>query len=187
MERTYTVRELGGALHRRRWLVLAVAAGTLVVAGASILALPPEYRAQSVVQIEPHALPAEFFPAAAVSFEERMRTLKHGLLARPVLERVLDETQLEPGWRKDPDKALERLRRDVEVRLEGEISGGPPSLLFVVEVRGKDARKVAQAAGIIPHAYSGDNYLAIWSDDNYLWLIWDASDLDSLLTALSTR
>jgi uncharacterized protein involved in exopolysaccharide biosynthesis len=154
MERTYTVRELGGALHRRRWLVVAVAAGTLVVAGASILALPPEYRAQSVVQIEPHALPAEFFPAAAVSFEERMRTLKHGLLARPVLERVLDETQLEPGWRKDPDKALERLRRDVEVRLEGEISGGPPSLLFVVEVRGKDARKVAQAARIIPHAYA---------------------------------
>jgi succinoglycan biosynthesis transport protein ExoP len=154
MERSYTVRELGAALYRRRRLALAVAAGTLVVAGASILMLPPEYRAQSVVQIEPHVLPADFFPAVSASFEERMRSLKHGLLARPVLEKVLDETQLEPRWRKDPDKALERLRRNVEVRLEGEVSGGPPSLLFAVAVRGKDPRKVAQAASIIPHAYA---------------------------------
>ncbi len=154
MERTYTVRELGGALYRRRGIALAVAAGVAVVAGAAILLLPPEYRAQSVMQIEPHSLPADFFPAASVSFEERMRTLKHGLLARPVLEKVLDETQLEPGWRSDPDEAIERLRRDVEVRFEGEVSGGPPSLLFVVEVRGRDPKKVAQAAQIIPHAYA---------------------------------
>jgi len=42
-------------------------------------------------------------------------------------------------------------------------------------------------SGIIPHGYSGDNYLVIWSDGNYLWLIWDASDLDSLLAALGQQ
>jgi uncharacterized protein involved in exopolysaccharide biosynthesis len=154
MERTYTLREMVEALNRRRWLVLGVAVAVLLASAAVIVVLPAEYKAESVIQIEPHHVPADFFPASVTSFEDRMRTLKHGLLARPVMERVLEETDIEPGWKRDPDRAVERLRRDVEVRLEGEVAGGPPSLLFVVEVRGKDRDKVAKAADLIPHTYA---------------------------------
>ena len=154
MERTYTLREMFEALQRRRWLVLGVAAAVLVVGAVVIVALPSEYKAESVIQVEPHTIPADFFPTSVTSFEERMRTLKHGLLARPVLERVLEETDFYPGWKREPDQALERLRRNVEVRLEGEVAGGPPSLLFVVEVRGTDRAKVAKAADLIPRTYA---------------------------------
>ncbi|MFL5271561.1 MAG: GumC family protein [Anaeromyxobacteraceae bacterium] len=154
MERTYTPRELLAALHRRRWLALVAGAIVLVVGAIFVVALPSEYRAESVMQIEPHQLPADFMPAAYHSFEDRMRTLKHGVLARPVLERVLRETDFYGDWKKDPDDAIERLRRSVDVRLEGEVAGGPPSLLFVVEVRGSDREKVAKAADIIPRAYA---------------------------------
>jgi protein tyrosine kinase modulator len=154
MERTYTLREMLEALNRRRWLALGVAAAVLIVSAAIIVALPAEYKAESVIQIEPHQVPADFFPTSVTSFEERMRTLKHGLLARPVLERVLEETDIEPGWRREPDQALERLRRDIEVRLEGEVAGGPPALLFIVEVRGKNREKVARAADLIPRTYA---------------------------------
>lgn len=154
MERTYTLREMVEALNRRRWLVLGVAVAVLLASAAVIVVLPAEYKAESVIQIEPHHVPADFFPASVTSFEDRMRTLKHGLLARPVMERVLEETDIEPGWKRDPDRAVERLRRDVEVRLEGEVAGGPPSLLFVVEVRGKDRDKVAKAADLIPQTYA---------------------------------
>jgi succinoglycan biosynthesis transport protein ExoP len=154
MERTYTSRELLAALHRRRWLALLVAATVLAGAGILVIALPSEYRAESVMQIEPHQLPADFMPGAYNSFEERMRTLKHGVLSRPVLERVLRETDFFSDWKKDPDDAIERLRRGIDVRLEGEVAAGPPSLLFVVEVRGPDRAKVAKAADIIPLAYA---------------------------------
>jgi len=154
MERTYTFRELLAALHRRRWLALSAAAVVLVVSAIFVLALPAEYRAESVMQIEPHQLPADFMPGAFTSFEERMRTLKHGVLARPVLERALRETSFFDDWQKDPDDAIERLRRQVEVRLEGELAGGPPSLLFTVTVRGNDRQKVARAADLIPRAYA---------------------------------
>src|SRR5919205_1358296 len=154
MERTYTIRELLAALHRRRWLALCAAAIVLVVSAVFVMAIPSEYRADSVMQIEPHQLPADFMPGAYTSFEERMRTLKHGVLARPVLERVLRETDFYPGWRDDGEEAIERLRRNVDVRLEGELAGGPPSLLFVVSVRGADREKVAKAADIIPRAYA---------------------------------
>ena len=154
MERTYTVREMLEALRRRKWVALGIAVAVLAVAAAAILATPAEYRAESVMQIEPHHIPADFFPQSVTSFEDRMRTLKHGVLARPVLERVLEETGIDPAWKKNPDDAVDRLRRNTEVRMEGEVAGGPPSLLFVVEVRGGDRQKVAQAADLIPRAYA---------------------------------
>ncbi len=163
MERTYTLREMLEALNRRRWLVLGVAAAVLVAGGIVIAVLPAEYRAESVTQIEPHQIPADFFPSSVTSFEERMRTLKHGLLARPVLERVLEQTDFYPGWKRDPDEALERLRRNVEVRLEGEVAGGPPALLFVVDVRGTNRDKVAKAADLIPRTYAEMTRLVLQS------------------------
>jgi polysaccharide biosynthesis transport protein len=154
MERTYTFRELLAALNRRRWLALAASGIVLAVSAIFVLALPAEYKAESVMQIEPHHLPADFMPAASTSFEDRMRTLKHGVLARPVLERALRETDFFKDWQKDPEDAVERLRRQVDVRMEGELAGGPPSLLFTVTVRGDDRQKVARAADIIPRAYA---------------------------------
>jgi uncharacterized protein involved in exopolysaccharide biosynthesis len=83
-----------------------------------------------------------------------MRTVKHGVLARPVLERVVRETDFYPDLRGDLDEAIARMRRAVEVRLEGEVAGGPPALLFVVEVRGRDREKVARAAELLPKVYA---------------------------------
>jgi len=154
MEKTYTLRDVLEAVRRRRWLALGVAAAVLLVSAIVIVAIPDEYRADSVMQIEPHLVPADFFPSSVTSFDERMRTLKHGVLARPVLERVLAETNFVPDWKSNPDDAIEKLRRAIEVRLEGEVAGGPPSLLFVVEVRGDDRAKVAKAADLIPRYYA---------------------------------
>jgi uncharacterized protein involved in exopolysaccharide biosynthesis len=154
MERTYTVQDLLAALKRRRRLALVVAGVVLVVGGVVILALPREYRASSVTQVEPHRLPPEFFPTSAVSFEDRMRTLKHGLLARPVIERVIRETDFFPDLKDDMDRAVEKMRRQIEIRLEGEVAAGPPALLFVVDVKGEDAQKVAKAAELLPRYYA---------------------------------
>jgi len=154
MERTYTLHDGLAVLKRRRTLALAVAGTVLVVGVIAALAVPSEYSATSVVQIEPRRLPADFFPAqVGASFEDRMRTVKHGVLARPVLERVIRETDYYPDLRDDMDEAVSKLRRSVEVRLEGEVAGGPPALLFVVEVRGKNREKVTRAAELLPRVY----------------------------------
>jgi uncharacterized protein involved in exopolysaccharide biosynthesis len=155
MERTYTLHDVMAALRRRRTLALGVAAGVAVIGVLAALALPAEYSATSVVQIEPRRLPADFFPAQnGTAFEDRMRTIKHGIMARPVLERVIRETGLYPDLGTDMDEAVARLRRDVEVRLEGEVVAGPPALLFVVQVHGRDPRKVAKAAELLPRYYA---------------------------------
>src|SRR5690349_8120591 len=122
MERTYTLHDAIAVLKRRRTLALAMGAVALVVGLALALAVPAEWSATSVVQIEPRRLPADFFPAQQLtSFEDRMRTVKHGTLARPVLERVVRETGYAEQYGGDVEEAISRLRRSVEVRLEGEV------------------------------------------------------------------
>lgn len=155
MERTYTLQDLVAVLRRRRAVALVVAGAALAIGLVLAIATPSEYSATSVVQLEPRRLPADFFPAqSAGSFEERLRTVKHGILARPVLERVVRETDYDPEHRDDIDQAIARLRRNVEVRLEGELAAGAPGLLFVVEVRGPDRDRVTRAAALLPKVYS---------------------------------
>ncbi len=152
MERTYTLQDLIAALRRRRHVALLVGAAVLVVGLGLALGVPSEYVASSVIQIEPRHMPLDFLPAQnAVPFEDRMRTVKHGVLARPVLERVIKETDFYPGV--GMDEAVDRMRRNVEVRLEGEVPVGAPALLFVVEVHGRDPKKVARAAELLPRYY----------------------------------
>ena len=158
MDRTYTFEDLLAALRRRR--TLALFAFGLVLAGGLTLALllPAEYTATSTVQLEPRRLTADYLPAQGiVPLEDRMRPVKHGILARPLLERVAKETDFFPELRDTPDEAVARLRRQIEVRLEGEVPGGPPALLFVVAVRGRDPQKVKAAAAVleIPPALVG--------------------------------
>lgn len=154
MERTYTLHDAIAVLKRRRVLAVAVAGAALAVGIVIAITVPSEWSATSVVQIEPRRLPADFFPAQpGLSFEDRLRTVKHGILARPVLERVIRETGY-GGGPGDMEEAVSRLRRNVEVRLEGEMPGGAPGLLFVVEVRGRDREKVARAAELLPKVYT---------------------------------
>jgi protein tyrosine kinase modulator len=153
MERTYTIQDLLAALRRRRRVALLVGAAFLVVGLGLALGVPSDYVATSVMQIEPRHMALDFLPAQnANPFEDRMRTVKHGVLARPVLERVIRETDFYPGV--GMDEAIERIRRNVEVRLEGEVPVGAPALLFVVEVHGRDPQKVAKAAELLPRYYA---------------------------------
>jgi len=154
MERTYTLDDVLAVLRRRRTLGVVVGLAALAVGLAMAWLAPAEYTASSTVQIEPRHQSMDFLPAqGVVPFEDRMRTLKHGILARPVLERVVKETDFFPELRGDPDRAVEQLRRQTEVRLEGEVPAGPPALLFVVEVRGRDPERVRAAADLLPRFY----------------------------------
>jgi uncharacterized protein involved in exopolysaccharide biosynthesis len=189
MERTYSLQDLFTALRRRRLLALIVGATVLVVGLALALGVPSEYAASSVMQLEPRHLSLDFMPAQNVNpLEDRMRTVKHGVLARPVLERVIRETDFYPDT-KDMEEAVERLRRNVEVRLEGEVPVGAPALLFVVEVRGRDPQKVAKAAQLLPRYYA-ELTQQVWGSQAHALretLDAQATEMSKALAAQETR
>ncbi|MFT3915487.1 MAG: Wzz/FepE/Etk N-terminal domain-containing protein [Anaeromyxobacteraceae bacterium] len=154
MDRNYSLHDLLAALRRRRGIAIGIFLAALALGTAIALLVPAEYTARSVVQIEPRRQSFDFFPAQnATPFEDRMRTIKHGILSRPILEQVVRETDFFPELAGNVDEAVERMRRHVEVRLEGEVPAGAPALLFVVEVRGEDPDRVERAAALLPKLY----------------------------------
>jgi polysaccharide biosynthesis transport protein len=123
MERGMTVDQVLSALWRRRLLVLAVAGGAFLVGGGIVASIPAVYEATVAIRLEPHHPIADMVPPTiSEAPERRVVTIRQELLARPVLQRAIEELGLyrdiveEEGM----DAAIERMRRDISVKLEGD-------------------------------------------------------------------
>jgi polysaccharide biosynthesis transport protein len=123
MERGMTADQVLAALWRRKGLIGAIAAATFAVGAAVVVGLPSVYTASVVVRVEPQR-PAEELVQRTVSepLEQRLVTVRQELLSRPVLEQAIQEMNLYPDVvsKKGLQAAVERMRRDLEVKVEGE-------------------------------------------------------------------
>ena len=120
-----TADQVLAALWRRKALVGAVAAATFAAAVAVVASRPNVYTASVVVRVEPQRL-GEGLVQSTVSelIEQRLLTVRQVLLGRPVLEQAIRELGLYPdvvSGRGLP-AAVERMRKDVEVKVEGEVA-----------------------------------------------------------------
>ena len=108
-----------GVLRRRRLPIVAVAVVSLAAAVVVIGKLQPRYRAAAVVRAL-EAQPAREYvtPTVAEPLGERLKTLRLGLLARPLLGEVGDELGMTQG--KNRDQVVDGMRSRLEVKVEGE-------------------------------------------------------------------
>lgn len=123
MERGMTADQVLRALWRRKVLVGAIAAGVFAVGAAAVMGMPSVYTATVVVRVEAQR-PSEELVQRTVSerIEQRLLTVRHELLARPVLQKAIEEMGLYPEIvsSKGVEAAVQRMRRDLEVKVEGE-------------------------------------------------------------------
>lgn len=151
MERGMTADQVLAALWRRKLLVGAIAAAAFVVGAAIVAALPSVYKATAVVQVNPQR-PSEELVRHTVSelLEQRLLTIRQEVLARPILEQTIQELNLYPELVTDHgmDAAIERMRRDIDVKVEGDTA-------FELTYSARDAETAAKVANRLP---------AIWSE-----------------------
>lgn len=123
MERGYTIHELWRAARRRLVPATIVASAAFAMLLAVILLLPGEYRAQTILILEPHrAHPELITPSTTALFEDRLRVARQHLVATPLLERVVREVNPYPELtaKEGIDAAVAMLRRHLEVHPDGE-------------------------------------------------------------------
>jgi uncharacterized protein involved in exopolysaccharide biosynthesis len=153
MDRTYTIDELFAAV-RRRWKVVAlVAGGVLVLATLFIMRMPDEYRARALVMVEPFTPhPDLVVPVInAQSLEEKVKSVRSNVYARGLMATAIEELNLYPKVReKSMDEAVELLRADTEVHAEGDNA-------FAISVRGRDAETAARTANRLAELYIEGN------------------------------
>src|SRR4051812_34350394 len=110
-----------GVLRRRAGWVGAVAAAVLLLGGLTVGGLRPAYRAQVVLRaLESQPAKEYVAPTVAEQYGERLRTLRLGVMARPLLAAVAKELQLDRALKARPEEVVEAMRARMEVKVEGD-------------------------------------------------------------------
>ncbi len=150
MERGMTADQVLAALWRRKALVLAIFAGVFAVGLALVLAAPSVYQATAVVRVEPQRPTEEMVQRTVSEFiEQRLLTVRQELLARPVLQRAIEEMNLYPDIvsKHGIEAAVEAMRKDLDVKVEGETA-------FELPYRSRDPQTAAKVANRLPEIFA---------------------------------
>lgn len=138
---------------RRRKTCLAVA---LVIGaiGAGVVATTPNvYKASAVVRVEPARMSPEMVQATVTQqIEDRLKTIRAELFARPILERTVEELGLYPEIVKKSGvgAATEELKRHLDVKVEGENA-------FEVTFEDGNATTAAAVANRLPELFADES------------------------------
>jgi polysaccharide chain length determinant protein (PEP-CTERM system associated) len=145
-----TVDQVIKALWRRKLLVFAIAGLAFLVGAGIVASMPNTYEATVAIRLEPHHPIAEMVqPTISEVPERRVVTVRQELMARPVLQRAIEEMGLyreivdEDGM----DAAIERMRKDISVKLEGDSA-------FEFTYSGEDPNIAAQVANRLPQIFA---------------------------------
>lgn len=150
MERGMTGDQVLAALWRRKALVGAITAAVFAVGTAVVMTRPSMYEASSVVRVEPQR-PGEEMVQRTVSelIEQRLLTVRQELMARPVLQKAIEEMNLYPELvsEKGIESAVVQMRKDLTVRVEGENA-------FEITYTSRDPQVAAQVANRLPALFA---------------------------------
>jgi polysaccharide biosynthesis transport protein len=150
MERGMTADQVLVALWRRKALVGAIAAAVFAVGAAVVMTRPSMYEASSVVRVEPQR-PSEEMVQRTVSelIEQRLLTVRQELMARPVLEKAIQEMNLYPDIvsEKGVEAAVTQMRKDLTVKVEGENA-------FELTYANRDPQVASQVANRLPAIFA---------------------------------
>lgn len=150
MERGMTADQVLVALWRRKALVGAIAAAVFAVGAAVVMTRPSMYEASSVVRVEPQR-PGEEMVQRTVSelIEQRLLTVRQELMARPVLQKAIEEMNLYPDIVSDKgmETAVAQMRKDLTVRVEGENA-------FEITYANRDPQVASQVANRLPAIFA---------------------------------
>ncbi len=155
MDHGLTADQVLASLWRRRTLVFTVAAALFVVSAVFVMSLPSIYQASVVVRVDVNRPNAELVQSAGERVEQRLSTVRQELLARPVLQRAIEEFSLYPALvaKRGVDLAVEQMRKDLDVKLEGETA-------FEVSYRSRDAETAAKVVNRLPEILAEESIKA---------------------------
>jgi uncharacterized protein involved in exopolysaccharide biosynthesis len=116
------IHKVRGVVRRRTLAVVATALGVGGVAAVLLWQIPPTYRAQAVIRVL-EAQPAKEYvaPTVAEQIGERLKSLRLGVMARPVVADAaaqLDLFRLSPA--RTHEEVVDALRERMDVKVEGD-------------------------------------------------------------------
>jgi len=148
-------------LQRHAWLAGAVFLVVFAGAGTIAMSLPDIYRATATVLVE-HPGTTEGIGKSLIAgeLETRLQTIGQEVLSQARLMALMASFNLYPELREwgAHATAVERLRRDIQVKLvRAELAGRPTTVAFGITFRARDPETVARVANVLAAFYIEEN------------------------------
>jgi len=147
-----TADQVLAALWRRKTLVAAVVLCVLAVGLAIVVSMPNVYQSTVVVRVESQRPDPLLVQKSVPEYiEQRLADVRSELLGRPVLQKVIDEYGLYPDLvkKKGMDAAVERMRGDLDVKVDGESA-------FEITYSASNPDLAKKVANRLPEIYAAD-------------------------------
>jgi uncharacterized protein involved in exopolysaccharide biosynthesis len=154
----FTISRVLGILRGHKRLATMVFLGVLAGATTIVMSLPDVYRATATVLVE-HPGTSEVGRAPmAVELETRLQMIEQEVLSQTHLRAFVNRLNLyrELGGR-GANTAVERLRRDVQVKLTRSDAGRRATVAFSISVRWRDPETAARVANALADIYIEEN------------------------------
>ncbi len=146
-----TLNELVRALWRRRiWFLVPMVLG-LAAGVAALKVLPPTYKAETKVLVEPQIVPVDYVkPTVIASMQDRLRTIEPLIKNRTNLERIVREMDLYPERGMAPMASLvAQVNYDLMVEPRGDT--------FYISFKNSDPVKAARTANRVAELFIQSN------------------------------
>lgn len=107
---------------RRKWLILAILASCLGIAGALSLYLPKVYRSSTLILVETQKIPESYVrPVIGGTIFERLTMIQQQVLSRTLLLKIIDEFNLYPDKSQfgDTEGLIEGMRKNIKIDTKG--------------------------------------------------------------------
>ena len=146
---------------RRRWVGILIFGAVLACAASAALSLPNLYRASTKVLVDRQEVSETFVrPTVTGELEPRIQTIRQQVMSRERLANLITTLDLYPDDRRlrPMEAVVERLRRDVDLKLEGlETNGRNATVAFTVSYNGRDPATTAKVANTLASYYVEEN------------------------------
>lgn len=159
MERGLTADQVAAALWRRKGLIAAITLVAFAIGAAIVVAMPSVYKSSVVVRVEPLRPGGEMVTKTVDDdIANRLVTVRQQLMGRPVLQKAIEELNLysEVVSKDGMDAAVEKMRTDVDVKVEGENA-------FEITYASNDPQTSAKVANRLPQIF-GDQEMKLRED-----------------------
>lgn len=154
-------------LRRRRRQVLATAGALFLLSLALAFLWPPAYRSTATILIEEQEVPTDLVRSTITSYaDQRIQTIKHQVMTRPNLWKVIEQYGLYEGERRrlTTEEVLERMVHDIDVRvISAEVvdrrTNQPikATIAFTVSYDGETPELAQKVANEVTSLFLGEN------------------------------
>lgn len=150
---------------RRKWVILLPSCMAVVVSIMLCAKLPPIYRSETTILVEPQQVPESFVQSTVTgSVQDRLSTISQQILSRTRLESVIREYDLYPEMQKTApmEAVVNSMRKHIEIKVEERPSRRGESVMaaFRLAYEGTDPETVQKVTNRLAMMYIEENLRA---------------------------